>query len=107
MTWGWCSPAPGLIGPSSGLNAKVSWQREAEETQTFSSPLHSGSAAGVGERQASRSEEQRAGPPALLQVPPARAVSGKAEIALSSLLMEERAGHSNPVISTLSYPGKQ
>lgn len=31
MTWGWCSPALGLIGPSSGLNAKVSWQREAEE----------------------------------------------------------------------------
>lgn len=31
MTWGWCSSAPGLIGSGSGLNAKVSWQREAEK----------------------------------------------------------------------------
>lgn len=58
MTWGWCSPAPGLIGPSSGLNAKVSWQREAEEPD-FPVP-----AARAGERQSLRSEERRTGPPA-------------------------------------------
>lgn len=55
MTWGWCSPAPGLIGPSSGLNAKVSWQREAEEPD-FAVP------AGLRERQASRARSSAQGP---------------------------------------------
>lgn len=70
MTWGWCSPASGLIGPSSGLNAEVSWQREAEEPD-FPIP-HSGSTASAGKRQALRSKERQKGPLALLlQVPPA------------------------------------
>lgn len=55
MTWGWCSPAPGLIGPSSGLNAKVSWQREAEEPD-FAVP------AGLRERQASQARSSAQGP---------------------------------------------
>lgn len=65
MTWGWCSPAPGLIGPSSGLNAKVSWQREAEEPD-FPVPTrlreHGGcwEATGI----AARSSAQGPGPPA-------------------------------------------
>ncbi|KQK80011.1 hypothetical protein AAES_97884 [Amazona aestiva] len=94
MTWSWCSPAPGLIGPSSGLNAKVSWQREAEEPD-FPVP-----AARAGERQSLRSEERHTGPPR-------PAISGEAKIALTSLFMEERAGESIVIIATFSYPRKE
>lgn len=79
MTWGWCSPAPGLIGPSSGLNAKVSWQREAEEPE-FPVPTGLREHGGCWEETGIAGEEQRSGPLALLQVPcapgpaPARAL---------------------------------
>lgn len=71
MTWGWCSPAPGLIGPSSGLNAKVSWQREAEKPD-FPVPTRLREHGGCWEARGIAGEEQRAGPPALLQVSSAR-----------------------------------
>lgn len=55
MTWGWCSPAPGLIGSSSGLNAEVSWQREAEEPDFRVPALGARQVLGKGRRRGARS----------------------------------------------------
>lgn len=71
MTWGWCSPAPGLIGLSSGLNAKVSWQRERSRGGRLSRTRWAPGARRVLGSDGTAGEERHLGPLALLQVPSA------------------------------------
>lgn len=57
----------------------------------------------------SSASPQRLRPPALALCVclPCIAISGEAKIALPSLLVEERAGDSIPIIATLPYPRKE
>lgn len=78
MTWGWCSPAPGLIGPGSGLNAKVSWQRERSRGGRLSRTRWAPGARRVLGGDGTAGEERHLGPLALSRYPQRRAQPGAA-----------------------------